>query len=219
MGARALWRLPELDACAADVGLPRSRKSRLGFHIDNRCGFLGARFWGQVRGSSRRLRVFQGRMNERGNQPDCRESALPSVFPRPHTIGRSLHGKEGVDGSSPSEGFARRPANARICCQSRRVFVTSGHITDTHLAAGPSRTARFSQLALSATRLPATALLLARARPRRSNRVPTRPSREPRGSRPLLAVFPFRRALRSRERRSRASSPGSGPPAGRFRPR
>ncbi len=31
-----------------------------------------------------------------------------------------LHGKEGVDGSSPSEGFRKSPANGPLCCLSRR---------------------------------------------------------------------------------------------------
>src|SRR5207253_7297097 len=69
-------------------------------------GFPGARFWGQVRGSSGRLRIVQGKGNERRNQPDCRESALASAFPRSHRRGAN-HGKEGVDGSSPSEGFEK----------------------------------------------------------------------------------------------------------------
>jgi hypothetical protein len=48
--------------------------------------FLGARFWGQVRGSSGRLRILQGKGATSGD------------------------GKEGVDGSSPSEGFRFSPA-------------------------------------------------------------------------------------------------------------
>jgi hypothetical protein len=47
---------------------------------------------------------------------DCRESALPSAFPRSHSSGRILHGKEGVDGSSPSEGSreSKVPANRPV---------------------------------------------------------------------------------------------------------
>src|SRR6185437_14292606 len=38
-----------------------------------------------------------------------------------------LHGKEGVDGSSPSEGFAKVPANGRFVCLGCKRVVTRGH--------------------------------------------------------------------------------------------
>ena len=45
--------------------------------------------------------------------------------PEPHLLRpvepvRNLHGKEGVDGSSPSEGFTKSPANGPFCCLPRR---------------------------------------------------------------------------------------------------
>jgi hypothetical protein len=45
------------------------------------------------------------------NQPNCRQSAVAGAVPRPRAAARILHGKEGVDGSSPSEGLNKVPAN------------------------------------------------------------------------------------------------------------
>jgi len=50
------------------------------------------------------LRVFRGR----------RDPPVPS---RPVSL---LDGKEGVDGSSPSEGFSENPAEMQFCLMSRR---------------------------------------------------------------------------------------------------
>src|SRR5882672_12110520 len=41
------------------------------------------------------------------NQPRSRQSALPSLVPNHVAARRSLHGKEGVNGSSPLEGFRK----------------------------------------------------------------------------------------------------------------
>jgi hypothetical protein len=69
---------------------------------------LGARFWGQVRGLSGRLRVpsREGCDNER-NPPNPGKALYQAHLRNGITAGRILHGKEGVDGSSPSEGFSR----------------------------------------------------------------------------------------------------------------
>jgi hypothetical protein len=49
--------------------------------------------------------VFDGRVLQAANQPNCRESSLLTALPGAHSSGKILHGKEGVDGSSPSEGL------------------------------------------------------------------------------------------------------------------
>jgi hypothetical protein len=40
---------------------------------------------------------------------------------------QNLHGKEGVDGSSPSEGFAKSPANRQFLSPHWQTAVTRGH--------------------------------------------------------------------------------------------
>jgi hypothetical protein len=72
-----------------------------------------ARFWGQGAGPSGEAQSpSEEGCNEQKNQPDCRESVLASAVPGSHRSGwRSLHSKEGVDGSSPSEGFEKVAAN------------------------------------------------------------------------------------------------------------
>jgi len=68
-------------------------------------GFPGARFWGQVRGSSGRLRIVQGKGGTSGETSQIAGKArYQAPFPGHIAAGRILHGKEGVDGSSPSEG-------------------------------------------------------------------------------------------------------------------
>jgi hypothetical protein len=71
-------------------------------------GLLGARFWGQVRGFPGRLEVFQGR--GRASRETTRiagKARNQALFRDQIAAGRILHGKEGVDGSSPSEGFTK----------------------------------------------------------------------------------------------------------------
>ncbi|MGH8514992.1 MAG: hypothetical protein ACREV8_13835 [Gammaproteobacteria bacterium] len=66
----------------------------------------GARFWGQVRGFSGRLRVRQGR--GAASRETCRTAgkALYQAPSRDHIAARRiLHGKEAVPGSSPGEGL------------------------------------------------------------------------------------------------------------------
>ena len=88
-------------------------------------GFLGARFWGQVRGSSGRLRILQGKGGTRGETTQIAGKArYQAPFPGHIAAGRILHGKEGVDGSSPSEGFRERPGNGRF--RSERPHLSGG---------------------------------------------------------------------------------------------
>src|SRR4029450_533018 len=75
----------------------------------------GARFRGQVRGSLGRLRVLQGKSAAEGETSQIAGKALYQArFPHHLTAGRGLHGKEGVDGSSPSEGSAKAPEIAAL---------------------------------------------------------------------------------------------------------
>jgi hypothetical protein len=77
-------------------------------------GCLGARFWGQVRGSSGLLKVLQGKGGTSGETSQIAGKARNQAsFPGHIAARRILHGKEGVDGSSPSEG-SKIPAKTRI---------------------------------------------------------------------------------------------------------
>jgi hypothetical protein len=53
-----------------------------------------------------------------------------------HRLRAPFHGKEGVDGSSPSEGFAEMPATVRFRLPGSKTPVTRGH--SRALAAVPS---------------------------------------------------------------------------------
>jgi len=102
-------------------------------------GFPGARFWGQVRVSSGRLRLLQGKGGSSGETSQIAGKArYQAPFPGHIAAGRILHGKEGVDGSSPSEGLRKSPASGdfvlpveagfRGPAGTRRVhFGTGGH--------------------------------------------------------------------------------------------
>jgi hypothetical protein len=60
-----------------------------------------------------RLRVLQGKGGIREETTEIAGKALYQArFPAHPAGGESLHGKEGVDGSSPSEGLHKSPANA-----------------------------------------------------------------------------------------------------------
>jgi hypothetical protein len=85
---------PEPPPCARGPVLAPARAS------------AGDRSWGQVGGFSVSLRALRGR-GAAGNEKDVvagktRSQALFLWLP---PAARNLHGKEGVDGSSPSEGF------------------------------------------------------------------------------------------------------------------
>jgi hypothetical protein len=84
--------------CAASLSGQRSRTDT---------GFLGARFWGQVRGSSRRLKVLQGKGGTSAETSQIAGKArYQAPFPGHKAAGRILHGKEAVPGSSPGEGLS-----------------------------------------------------------------------------------------------------------------
>src|SRR5512133_207339 len=84
-------------------GAPRARVPVvIASYKDGRCG---ARFWGQVRGFSGWLRAAQGKgAASRETSKIAGEAHNQARFRDHVAVGRSLHGKEGVDGSSPSEG-------------------------------------------------------------------------------------------------------------------
>jgi hypothetical protein len=68
-------------------------------------GSVGARFWGQVRGFSGRLRALEGRLEQGEKTTELQGKRSNQAHLRDRIeAGRILHGKEGVDGSSPSEG-------------------------------------------------------------------------------------------------------------------
>ena len=69
----------------------------------------GDGFWGQVRGVPGRLRVLQ-RKGATSRQTGQNAGKARQHAPFPHHIApaRILHGKEGVDGSSPSEGSSSK---------------------------------------------------------------------------------------------------------------
>ena len=83
---------------------------------------LGDKSWGQVRGSSGPLGAARGTLR-RGQQSriEPRKTRREARLLRPAADDFNLHGKEGVDGSSPSEGF-KIPANRDlgvVCADSR----------------------------------------------------------------------------------------------------
>jgi hypothetical protein len=102
----ALAWLPDGAPKRATRRTPGRRSPRLARSTTD-TGFLGARFWGQVRGSSGRLKVLQGKGGTSGETSQIAGKArYQAPFPGHIAAGRILHGKEGVDGSSPSEGLA-----------------------------------------------------------------------------------------------------------------
>jgi hypothetical protein len=99
------------DRCVVSVG---SRTRTQNGHIRN-----------DTRDASRR--IFRGRI-----RPICRENYVASDRACTRVTLRNLHGKEGVDGSSPSEGFDKVPANWHlivVCSLNARTH--SGHIRGT----------------------------------------------------------------------------------------
>src|SRR6478672_3728013 len=76
---------------------------------------LGDRSWGQNPGSSRQLGAIQGPVQTEPRRPtDPGKTRREARLLRPAAEPLSLHGKEGVDGSSPSEGSWERPAHAGL---------------------------------------------------------------------------------------------------------
>ncbi len=108
---------------------------------------FGAGFWGQVRGFRGEVQgPSRAGRNERINEVKCRETRSEAPFQYPTAPLLILHGKEGVDGSSPSEGLRKVPANRHFnvaCVLNTRTH--SGHICGTRDAsrrlAAPSDTA------------------------------------------------------------------------------
>ena len=92
-------------------GLARSRRIRFGatpglgaVHLES-----GDRYWGQVRGFSGRLKALRGRdASDRRSGVVTGKTPQQALFLSPSPAARILHGKEGVDGSSPSEGSSKR---------------------------------------------------------------------------------------------------------------
>jgi hypothetical protein len=106
-GLQVLEPARALSPTKVDPGYDHTR-SALGA-VDNRYGLPGARFWGQVRGSSGRLEVLQGNCETSGETSQIAGKArYQAPFPGHIAAGGILHGKEGVDGSSPSEGSSER---------------------------------------------------------------------------------------------------------------
>ena len=68
--------------------------------------------------------------------PICRENCVASDRACTRVTPQNLHGKEGVDGSSPSEGFDKMPANLHF---SVVYSLNSGHISDTSAVRGTHR--------------------------------------------------------------------------------
>jgi hypothetical protein len=117
-------------------GLPRD--ARLLPPSTTSMGSLGARFWGQVRGFAGRLRTLRGK--GAANEKTKRIAGKPhyqALFPDHIAAGRSLHGKEGVDGSSPSEGFDTKSLQiGKLCCLHWRARNHAGTRTGTRFGTG-----------------------------------------------------------------------------------
>jgi hypothetical protein len=113
----ALAWLPDGAPKRATRRTPGRRSPRLARSTTD-TGFLGARFWGQVRGSSGRLKVLQDKGGTSGETSQIAGKArYQAPFPGHIAAGRILHGKEGVDGSSPSEGSSKRKTEiGDFCC-------------------------------------------------------------------------------------------------------
>src|SRR5262245_56096028 len=68
------------------------------------------------------------RMELRTRQPNAgRRRDVASLGIRPRTQNGHINGKEGVDGSSPSEGFVKMPANGTFLRLGCKRAVTRGH--------------------------------------------------------------------------------------------
>jgi hypothetical protein len=65
------------------------------------------------------------RIPDSSNGPICRRNCVASDRACPRVTLPNFHGKEGVDGSSPSEGLYKSPANGIVRCLLWRDFGTS----------------------------------------------------------------------------------------------
>jgi len=70
---------------------------------------LGAGFGDRFEVSRVGSGFFEERVRLAGEIADCRESTVAAQFLPHAAAARILHGKEGVDGSSPSEGLRQKP--------------------------------------------------------------------------------------------------------------
>src|ERR1041385_8535496 len=71
---------------------------------------IGLLRWGQVLGTGSGMPrepwdPSRGGTNDKRNEPLCRERSCQAAFLPRVASAQILHGKEGVDGSSPSEGL------------------------------------------------------------------------------------------------------------------
>ena len=125
------------------IGFLRSETCSLRSH-------RGAGIWGQILGTGSRLvREIQGSSSKGSSDTkrlSCGENPVATVFVGPSSTRRILHGKEGVDGSSPSEGLPKVPANWDfIVVRTLNTRTHSGHICGTrdaprHLATSADKT-------------------------------------------------------------------------------
>jgi hypothetical protein len=91
----ALASYPMAHQMRATRRTPGRRSPRLARWATDK-GFLGARFWGQMRGSSGRLKVLQGKGGTSGETRRIAGKArYQAPSPGPTAAGRILHGKEG----------------------------------------------------------------------------------------------------------------------------
>jgi hypothetical protein len=73
-----------------------------------------------------------------------------------HRLPKAAHGKEGVDGSSPSEGFVKTPASETVLFASLATF-RSGDVHETSTAPNVNYSAALQSLSVSAFPLPRAA--------------------------------------------------------------
>ena len=63
-----------------------------------------------------------------GSAPICRRNCVASDRACTRVTRQNLHGKEGVDGSSPSEGFAQKPCKSACCvARSGEISIVRGY--------------------------------------------------------------------------------------------
>jgi hypothetical protein len=75
-------------------------------------------------------------------RPICRKNCVASDRACTRVTLRNLHGKEGVDGSSPSEGLHKCPANATFLCCLRWRDLDASRVRDGYILTGGHSRAR-----------------------------------------------------------------------------